>query len=85
MKQLIFKNEIDQGKIDILLSMIKSWNMEAEVHPSPKKYITDLSAGSTKTCNSKGLTLSVGLWEGRDINDKQLREKAWGAEKRMIK
>jgi hypothetical protein len=85
MKQLIFKNEIDQGKIDILLSMIKSWNMEAEVHPSPKEFITDLSASSTKTCNSKGLTLSVGLWEGQDINDNQLREKVWGTEKRMKK
>jgi hypothetical protein len=31
------------------------------------------------------LTLSVGMWAGRDIDDKQLRERAWGTSKRLRK
>lgn len=71
MTQFIFKNGIDQTKIDVLLSMIKSWNMEVEVLPFSNIHKNDSS-----------LSLSVGMWEGRDINDKQLREKAWGTTKR---
>ena len=78
MTQLVFKNDIDQSKIDILLSMIKSWNMEAEIQPLSTATISKNKENST-------LTLSVGMWEGRDINDKRLREKAWGTTKRIIR
>jgi len=88
MTQLILKSDVDQHKIDILLSMIKSWDMEAEVYPLPVEYLTDSSKSASATCKSKrngnsALTLSVGIWEGRDVNDKQLREKAWGTAKRI--
>jgi len=78
MTQFIFKNDIDQNKINILLSMIKSWDMEVEVQPLPK-------INKSKSRKNSALTLSVGMWEGRDINDKQLREKAWGTAKRLKK
>ena len=78
MTQLIFKHGIDQNKINILLSMIKSWDMEAEVLPSHKTH-------KNQSKKSSALTLSVGMWEGRDVNDKQLREMAWGTTKKMKK
>jgi hypothetical protein len=28
MTQLIFKNDIDQSKMDVLLGMVKSWKIE---------------------------------------------------------
>jgi hypothetical protein len=31
MTKLIFKDDIDQSKIDVLLSLIKSWNIDATV------------------------------------------------------
>ena len=97
MTQLIFKDKIDQSKIDILLSLIKSWNIEAELELTPSAALqesasadeTDFFAetrGMWKDRDINGasdLTLTVGLWEGRDINDKQLRERAWGTAKRQ--
>ena len=76
MTQLIFKNDIDQNKIDILLSMIKSWEMEAEVLSLSKTH-------NNRSKRNSALTLSIGMWEGRDMNDKQLREMAWGIAKRI--
>jgi len=78
MTQLIFKNDIDPNKIDVLLSMIKSWDVEVEVQLLSK---TNKNRGK----KNSALTLSVGMWEGRDINDKQLREMAWGTAKRLKK
>ena len=75
MTQLIFKNDIDQSKMDVLLGMIKSWNVETKVvATAPRK---------NKRKKDAALTLSVGMWAGRDINDKQLREQAWGTSKRV--
>jgi hypothetical protein len=77
MTQLIFKNDIDQSKMDVLLSMVKSWNIESEVvATTPQK---------NKRKKHTPLTLSVGMWAGRDIDDKQLRERAWGTSKRLRK
>jgi hypothetical protein len=77
MTQLVFKNDIDQSKIDVLLSMVKSWNIETSVvTAAPRK---------NKCKKNTALTLSVGLWAGRDIDDKQLRDRAWGTSKRAHK
>lgn len=77
MTQLIFKNDIDQYKMDVLLSLIRSWNIEPKVvATAPQK---------SKPKKGTALTLSVGMWKGRDIDDKQLRAKAWGSAKRLHK
>jgi hypothetical protein len=77
MTQLIFKNGIDQSKMDVLLGLVKSWNIEPEVvATTPQK---------NKRKKNTPLTLSVGMWAGRDIDDKQLRERAWGTSKRLCK
>ena len=71
MTQLTLKNKIDDSQMSILLHLLKSWNIE-----------TEIAATSTipKITRKKpdNLTLAVDMWEGRDINDKQLRELAWG-------
>ncbi|MDR1342693.1 MAG: hypothetical protein LBK18_05495 [Prevotellaceae bacterium] len=70
MTQLIFKNNIDQSKMNVLLGMLDSWGVEAEVQmPAPPK----LKKKSTP------LTLSVGMWAERNIDDKELRARAWSA------
>lgn len=75
MTQITFKNDIDQNKIDALLHFLRSWDIDAEVSYN----MTEKKRAEKDTT----LTLSVGLWEGRDINDKQLREQAWGTCKRL--
>jgi hypothetical protein len=75
MTQLIIKNEIDQSKINVLLSMIKSWNIEAEV-------VATVSLAKTEYKKDASFPFSVGMWEGRDIDDKKLRKLAWGTNKR---
>lgn len=92
MTQLLFKNDIDQSKIDILLHLIKSWGIEAEVMPA--------ALPKSKRKKSEPLTPTVGMrdgrdlaqdpfagmrgmWEGCDIDDRKLREKAWGTAKRV--
>jgi hypothetical protein len=69
MTQLIFKDDIDQSKMDVLLRMLESWSIAAEVQKpvSPKR-----------KKKSTPLTLSVGMWAGRNIDDKELRARAWG-------
>ncbi|MDR0864648.1 MAG: hypothetical protein LBO74_06915 [Candidatus Symbiothrix sp.] len=75
MTQIILKNQINQSMMDTLLLLFKTWNIEAEINAT--------IATKKKVKKDTSLTLSVGLWEGRDINDKQLRDKAWGTGERL--
>jgi hypothetical protein len=82
MTRLIFKDDIDPDKIDVLLSLIKSWKIDATVKTgyssSLQRDIKDKKLHETASGKAQPLTLSVGLWKDRDITDKQLRDKAWG-------
>jgi hypothetical protein len=64
MTQIILKSEINQSKLDILLSLLDSWGLDAEVKNST-------------------FPLTFGLWEGREIDAKELRREAWGIDKRL--
>jgi hypothetical protein len=77
MTQLILKTDIDQTKLDVLLGLLKSWNIEAEVKPSKPKS----STGAKKAGDNFPLTF--GLWADRDIDAKELRRQAWGIDKRL--
>jgi hypothetical protein len=77
MTQIILKNEINQSKLDILLAFLNSCGFDAEINAATTE--------KEEVKKETSLTLSVGLWEGRDINDKQLREKAWGTNKRLAR
>jgi hypothetical protein len=76
MTQITLKNQIDQSMMDTLLLLFKTWNIEAEIDA-----ITAIK--KTKVKKDTSLTLSVGLWEGRKIDDKELRRRAWGIDKRL--
>ncbi|GHV53245.1 hypothetical protein FACS1894181_16970 [Bacteroidia bacterium] len=77
MTQIILRNDVEPVKLDILLAFLNSCGFDAEIDTT--------TAGKKKVKKETSLTLSVGLWEGRDVNDKQLREKAWGTNKRLAK
>jgi len=67
------KGSIAQNQIDVILSMLKSWNIDFEVE-TEKHSIP----------NSSKLSFSTGLWADYDIDDRSLRAKAWGTHKRII-
>ncbi len=67
MTQLIFKNNIEQRKLDALLYFLKTWNIDAELKTSIPKIAKKQNAFS----------LTVGLWEDYSIDAKELRNKAW--------
>jgi hypothetical protein len=67
MTQLIFKNKIEQRKLDALLDFLKTWNIDVELKTSTPKI--------TKKQNNFSLT--AGLWKDYTIDAKELRNKAW--------
>ena len=73
MTQLKFKNTINDLQMNILLHLLHSWNVEVEVENARMAPI------STTT-----LPFSVGMWADYDIDDKSLRDKAWGTTKRVV-
>jgi len=71
MVQLIFKNDIEQSKLDALLCFLKSWNIDAELKTTTVEVAKKKSAFS----------LTVGLWQDYDINANELRNRAWSRTK----
>ena len=65
MTQLTFKNRIDDSQMSILLHLLKSWNIEAEItrqqapaQPNPHKLFEK----------------TMGMWADRDIDVKKMRQ-----------
>jgi hypothetical protein len=75
MTQLILKADIDQTRLDVLLNLLKTWHIDAEVKP--------FKAKSKSKSNYEPFSETIGIWADRDIDDKQLREQAWGTNKRL--
>ena len=75
MTELRFKNNIDDVQMNVLLHLLKSWNVEVEVLQQP-------AVVSEKKQKSKTLPFSTGMWKDYDIDDKTLRAKAFGINKR---
>ena len=69
MTQLTLKNKINDTQMAILLHLLQSWNVETKVES-----MEDAAAV---------LPFSTGMWANYDINDKILREKAWGTHKKL--
>ena len=67
MIQLILKNNIEQSKMEVLLSLLKSWNIEAEIKTIPPVVIK----------KEKEFSLSEGIWKDYDIDAVALRKKSW--------
>ncbi|MFW0715541.1 hypothetical protein [Pedobacter sp. N23S346] len=67
MTEIILKGDVEQSKIDALLSFLKSSNIDAEVK------ITNLN----DVKKSSEFSLSAGIWRDYDIKAEELRNKAW--------
>ena len=67
----IINENIAQKQVDIILSMLKSWDIDVKVEKKEK------SVAGVST-----LPFSAGLWADYDIDDQTLRSKAWGTHKR---
>jgi hypothetical protein len=78
MTELVFKNKPDDMQMSILLHLLKSWKIEAEFL---QKTATE-SGENKKNLSAESLPFSAGMWSDYDIDDKTLRAKAWGTEKR---
>lgn len=71
MVQLIFKNDIEQNKIDALLHFLKSWDIEAELKTSIP----------VKTQKKDDFSLSTGIWKDYLMDATDLRKEAWNRNK----
>lgn len=67
MIEIIFKNKINKNKMETLLELLKSWNVDAEVKESKEN----------KRTTNPNFTLSKGIWKDFDIDANQLRKEAW--------
>ena len=76
MTKLKINGNIAQYQIDIIMSMLNSWNLDARVEVTGTPV---LNRKESDTGHS--LSFSTGMWEDYDINDKTLRAKAWGTNK----
>jgi len=68
MTELILKNKIERQKLDSMIVFLKSWGIDVEVR----------TTATTKKGGAKGLfAKSFGMWEGRDMDIRQIRQKAY--------
>jgi len=74
MTQISFKTAINDTQMSVLLYLLKSWNVDAEVSSGTDRQHKTVS----------DLPFSAGMWEDYDIDDKTLRAKAWGTEKNVV-
>ena len=73
MTELILKNRIDRKKLNSIVIFLKSWGIDAEIKTIATQRKVDAGEPFSK---------SFGMWEGREINIKEIRQKAY---KRRIK
>jgi hypothetical protein len=73
MTQLTFKSKIDDSQLSILLHLLESWNVDAEVI---QEQIVE-----PKKSQHRPFSKTFGMWADRDIDGKQLRRDAWGLDK----
>ncbi|MDR1880020.1 MAG: hypothetical protein LBQ78_03725 [Tannerellaceae bacterium] len=81
MIHLILKNQIEQSKLDVLLSLLKSWDIDTEIKATAKRVKKTVSKSGEKT--DENFPLTFGLWKDRDIDAKELRRQASGIDKRL--
>ena len=65
------KGTIAQNQIDVILGMLRSWNIDVEV-----------GAAEQVVADASNLSFSTDLWTDYDFDDQSLRAKAWGILKR---
>lgn len=70
MQQIIIKKDLEQGKLNALLNLLRSWDIDVE-----------LKTNDIKVKDESNFTLSAGLWKDYDLDASKLREKAWDRDK----
>jgi hypothetical protein len=73
MTQFTIKNTIDNSKIDIILNLLQSWDVEVEVDVKDEE--------SATSAQHKLFSKTFGMWKNYEIDAKELRRKAWGTDK----
>jgi len=69
MVQLIFKDNIEQNKLDALVQFLKTMDIETEIKSNQIK--------SKPKKHKNKLSLAVGMWKDYEIDGKELRTNAW--------
>jgi hypothetical protein len=73
MTQIILKNQIERKKLETLLFLLKSWEIDAEVNN------TDITQSKSKS-NHELFSKTRGMWKNREIDARQLRREAWNGD-----
>ena len=74
MTQLTFKNQINDSQMNVLLHLLKSWNVEAEITNQKTR---------VQPKSHKLFEKTFGMWAYRDIDIKEIRKEIY--EKRTKK
>ena len=72
MTQILLQNSIDNMKMNVLMGLFNSWNVNVVVTEEKKRENKSFTQRFAKT---------RGMWKDYDIDAKQLRRDAWGTEK----
>ena len=67
MIEIILKNKINKNKIEMLLQLLKSWNVKAEL----------IEKKDVKRIKETTFNLSKGMWKDAVIDANTLRKEAW--------
>jgi hypothetical protein len=70
MTQIILKNQIERKKLETLLFLLKSWEIDAEVNNN------NITQSKSKS-NHALFSTTRGMWKDREIDARQLRREAW--------
>ena len=68
MAQLTFKNRIDDSQMSILLHLLKSWNIEAEI---------TYQQTPAQPKQRKLFEKTFGIWADRDVDIKKIRKEIY--------
>jgi hypothetical protein len=72
MTYITLKSSIDNQQMSVLMGLLNSWNVNAEITNEKKSENKSFSQRFSRT---------RGMWQDYDIDAKQLRQDAWGTKK----
>ncbi|MDR1981529.1 MAG: hypothetical protein LBQ39_07925 [Tannerellaceae bacterium] len=81
MIHIILKNQIEQSKLDVLLSLLKSWDIDTEIKATAKRVKKTVSKSDEK---HELFSKTFGMWKDRDIDLKQIRQQAMERRTRTV-
>ena len=67
--ELVLKNEVDHQKLNSIVIFLKTWGIDAEIRT--------IATRKKAIAKEEPFSQSFGMWAGRDINIKEIRQKAY--------